>query len=312
MSDYAPIVLFVYNRPDHVRETWQALQACPEAASSELYVFSDGPKNETAASQVEAVRATVKELMHTLPFGNVIVTESPANKGLAASVIHGVTSVLSTHGRAIVLEDDCRVSPHFLTYMNRCLDFYEQDRTVGAIAGYVPNLTLPSDYKGDVFATYRSCSCAWATWADRFADVDWELKEFGEFCTHPEWVKRLNLNGNDRFLRLYRQVQGNGTSWSVRFGVHLVKHNWLTVYPRHSYIENIGCDASGVHSTAEDAVKMSVDLGRAVSDPTPIPLKAEKAIQKIMKKHYSDGFVSTVKRGLATAWYVRQAKQNCK
>lgn len=312
MSACAPIILFVYNRPDHVKETWTALQACPEARESHLYVFSDGPKNEKAVSAVESVRATVSELTNVLPFGQVTVVESPVNKGLAASVIGGVTEVMKAQGRAIVLEDDCRVSPHFLTYMNRCLDFYATDSSVGAIAGYVPTLNLPADYTADVFATYRSCSCAWATWADRWADVDWELSNFGAFCSDPANIKRLNLNGDDRFLRLYRQTMGNGTSWSVRFGMHLVKNNWLTVYPRYSYIENIGCDASGVHSTEEDADKMAVDLSWAIEDPKPVPVTADPTIQKIMKKHYSDGFVSTVKRRAATAWYVHKVKQTNK
>ena len=310
MSACAPIVLFVYNRPDHVRETWTALQACPEAGESHLYVFSDGPKNENATSAVLSVRATVAELTEALPFGQVTVVESPVNKGLAASVISGVTEVMKAHGRAIVLEDDCRVSPYFLTYMNRCLDAYATDASVGAVAGYVPTLSLPADYTADVFATYRSCSCAWATWADRWDGVDWELKGFGDFCSDPANIKRLNLNGDDRFLRLYRQTLGNGTSWSVRFGMHLVKNNWLTVYSRYSYIENIGCDASGVHSTAEDADKMAVDLGRAIADPHPVSVTADPAIQKIMKKHYSDGFLSTVKRRVATAWYVHKVKRS--
>jgi hypothetical protein len=92
--------------------------------------------------------------------------------------------------------------------------------------------------------------------------------------------------------------------------MHLVKHNWMTVYPRYSYIQNIGCDASGVHSTAQDADKMAVDLSRAVADPIPVPVTADPAVQKIMKKHYSDGFVSTVKRRLATAWYVHKGKKH--
>ena len=110
-------------------------------------------------------------------------------------------------------------------------------------------------------------------------------------------------------MRLYRQTQGNGTSWSVRFGMHLVKNGWLTVYPRYSYIENIGCDASGVHSTAEDADKMAVDLDRAIKDPRPVPVTADPTIQNIMKKHYSDGLLSTLKRRAATAWYVHKVKR---
>jgi len=46
--DLAPIVLFVYNRPDHTRQTVEALQKNELAKESELFIYSDAAKNETA------------------------------------------------------------------------------------------------------------------------------------------------------------------------------------------------------------------------------------------------------------------------
>ena len=86
----------------------------------------------------------------------------------------------------------------------------------------------------------------------------------------------------------------------MRFGAHLVKNNQLTVYPRYSYIQNIGCDASGVHSKAEDAEKMKVDLSKAIENPKFIKPYVDRDIQKLMKKHYSGGVVSDIKRNVAT------------
>ena len=40
----APIALFAYNRPDHVRRTLEALAANHIASGSLLEVFCDGPK----------------------------------------------------------------------------------------------------------------------------------------------------------------------------------------------------------------------------------------------------------------------------
>lgn len=301
---YAPIVIFVYNRADHFIQVYNALTACKEAKKSELFIFSDGAKNEAGKEKVNEVRAAVAAIKDSGDFRTVTVTESPVNKGLAASVISGVTDVINKYGKVIVVEDDCKVSPFFLSFMNNALNYYESNKKIGSIAGYTPMLDLHDDYKNDVFAAYRSCSWTWATWKDRWEGVDWELKEMKAFYNSPKLIRRLNSNGSDRFMRLYRQTKGNGSSWSVRFGAHLVKNNLLTVYPRFSYNSNIGCDESGVHSKSEDNEKMRVDLSKAIADPVLTDVDIDKRIQKTMKKHYSYGFVSEMKKFIATALIV--------
>lgn len=301
---YAPIIIFVYNRADHFIETYNALTACKEAKESELFIFSDGAKNEAGIAKVSEVRAAVSAIKEAGDFKSVTVTESPVNKGLAASVIAGVTDVINKYGKAIVVEDDCKVSPFFLNFINRALDYYNDNKKIGSIAGYTPMIDLPDDYKNDVFAAYRSCSCTWATWKDRWDGVDWELKDIKDFYKSPKLIRRLNSNGSDRFMRLYRQTKGNGSSWSVRFGAHLVKKDLITVYPRYSYNCNIGCDESGVHSKADDAEKMRVDLSKAIENPVLTDVDIDNRIQKILKKHYSYGFVSEAKKFIATVLIV--------
>ncbi len=301
---YAPIIIFVYNRADHFIQTYNALAACKEAKDSKLFIFSDGAKNEAGKEKVDEVRAAVSAIKNAGDFKSVTVTESPVNKGLAASVIAGVTEVINKYGKVIVVEDDCKVSPHFLNYINNALDFYQNNKKIGCLSGYTPDLKLPSDYKKDIFSTYRSCSCTWATWKDRWEGIDWELKNIKDFYKSPKLIKKLNSNGSDRFIRLYRQTKGNGSSWSVRFGAHLVKKDLLTVYPRYSYITNIGCDESGVHSKSDDAEKMRVDLSKAIENPVLTDVNADSRIQKIMKKHYSYGFISEMKKFVATVLIV--------
>ena len=126
------------------------------------------------------------------------------------------------------------------------------------------------------------------------------MKDIKDFYNSPKLIRCLNSNGSDRFIRLYRQTKGNGSSWSVRFGAHLVKNNLLTVYPRFSYNSNIGCDESGVHSKSDDEEKMRVDLSKAIENPVLTDVEIDNRIQKIMKKHYSYGFVSEAKKFIAT------------
>ena len=122
-------------------------------------------------------------------------------------------------------------------------------------------------------------------------------------------MKRLSLTGNDRLIRLYRQTQGNGSSWSVRFGAHLVANEMLTIYPRYSYIQNIGCDETGTHSQSGDAESMDVDLSKAITNPKMEKVPFDSDIQKRLKKHYSGGKISDMKRSFAVKYIVIKEKQ---
>ena len=306
---YAPIIMFVYNRIDHFEKTYEALSKCPEAKDSILYIFSDGAKNEVNIGKVNQVREAVRKKMNSGDFKEIILTESPVNKGLAMSIINGVTNIINKHGKVIVIEDDCIASPYLLNFLNKSLNYFENDISVGAIAGYSPNIIFPDQYNQDIFGTYRSCSCCWATWINRWENIDWELENFHKFALNKENIKKFNATGRDRFIRLYRQTKGKGDSWSVRFGAHLVANNMITIYPRYSYIGNIGCDESGVHSKSEDAEKMRVDLSKAIAEPKLEDVKLNKDIQKIFKKHYSAGVMSDIKRFLATKAIVFKEKR---
>lgn len=307
--DYAPIVMFVYNRADHFTQTYEALAKCPEAKNSILYIFSDGAKNDNAKPQVEQVRQTAKVFAKQNDFKQLILTESSENKGLAKSIVEGVTNVLNEHGKAIIIEDDNIASPYLLHFLNKALDYYADDTTVGALSGYTPQISFPKNYHYDIFSSYRSCSCCWATWKDRWQNIDWELKHFPDFIADKEAVKRLSLTGNDRLIRLYRQTQGNGSSWSVRFGAHLVANEMLTIYPRYSYIQNIGCDETGTHSQSGDAESMDVDLSKAITNPKMEKVPFDSDIQKRLKKHYSGGKISDMKRSFAVKYIVIKEKQ---
>ena len=98
-----PVAVFAFNRPLALQATLEALAANPGAADTDLYVFVDGPRNEKDAPLVARSRALVSEVKG---FRSVTPVFSEENKGLAASIIGGVTRVMAEHGTVIVLEDD--------------------------------------------------------------------------------------------------------------------------------------------------------------------------------------------------------------
>ena len=102
----SPIVVFCYNRPEHIERTLEALSKNALAEESTLYVFCDGPKKDASDDQrnlITQVRQIVRKKQWCK---DVIVTEAEENKGLRDSIISGVSSVIQKHGTAIVVEDD--------------------------------------------------------------------------------------------------------------------------------------------------------------------------------------------------------------
>ena len=134
MNKLSPVVLFVYNRPEHTKKTIEALQQNHLASESNLYIFSDGCKNENDKIRVEKVREFIQSVKG---FKSVSITQREKNLGLANSVITGVSDVINKFGKVIVLEDDLVISPYFLQYMNKALDFYEKEEQVISIHGYI-------------------------------------------------------------------------------------------------------------------------------------------------------------------------------
>ena len=100
---YAPIALFTYNRADHAQRAVESLLQNAEAKDSDLFIFSDGAKNEKAIKGVEDNR----KYIHTVTgFKTITIIEREKNWGLANSLIAGITDVINKYGRVIVVEDD--------------------------------------------------------------------------------------------------------------------------------------------------------------------------------------------------------------
>jgi len=296
MSHMAPIVLFGYDRPDHMRQALEHLARADGASDSPMWIFCDGPKPGADLARIAAVRALANEPEWTRKFASVRVEVSERNKGLACSIIGGVSTVMDALGRAIVVEDDVLVAPDFLRFMNDCLDFYQADQTVGSVTGFSPLADPPAAYTRDVVAIPRNCSQCWATWADRWQQVDWDAKAAANLLRDPALRRRFNAAGNDRFNRLQRQIAGKIDSWSIRFGLWQTLSGRHTIYPVLNRVRNIGYDGSGVHTRSGQDVN-----ARAPSHAWPYrlePVTPDPAIVRHVARIYGGPWHKRVLREL--------------
>ncbi len=244
MSEHrpAPICLFVYNRPWHVRKTVESLQGNRLSKESDLFIFSDGAKDGEDGDKVSEVRHYIQQING---FRSVSIVERQGNLGLAASVIDGVTSILDSWGRIIVLEDDMETSPYFLEYMNDALVRYADDERVVSIHGYV--YPVGSELPEAFFLPGADC-WGWATWSRGWALFNPDGKYLLGEIDRRKLVRAFDFNGSFAYSRmLAEQSAGRNDSWAIRWYASAFLAGKLTLYPGRSLVQNIGNDNSGTH-----------------------------------------------------------------
>ncbi|ERJ10933.1 glycosyltransferase [Haloplasma contractile] len=243
-----PVVIFVYNRPQHTRRTIEALANNFLAKETEVFIYSDSAKNNSNIELVNETRNYIDTLTNLNYFKKTEIIKAKKNKGLANSIISGVSEIIDRYGKVIVVEDDLISSNDFLSYMNSALDFYKNNEIIWSISGFNIPIEIPSDYSHDVYLSYRGCSWGWATWKDRWDKVDWNVSDYNKFKIDKKLRKKLNRGGRDMANMLDMQMEGKIDSWAIRWCYSQSKQSRLTVYPIKTRIKNIGLDGSGTHS----------------------------------------------------------------
>ena len=238
----APIILFVYNRSDHTQKVIEALQKNEESKLSDLFIFSDAPKNEEANERVEQVRNYIKTISG---FNSITIKEQTQNQGLAKSIINGVTEVVNKFGKIIVLEDDIETSSFFLKYMNDALTFYESEKRVWNITGY--QFPINANKIPETFFLYTSSCWSWGTWSDRWKHFDKNPDKYISIMSKKD-IYKFNLYGTFNY---FQQITANKTgeinTWAIFWAAEIFINKGLCLFPSKSLVKNIGMDNSGVH-----------------------------------------------------------------
>ena len=257
MSDIAPIIIFCYRRK--INRLIESLLKNKESSISNLFIFSDGYKSDLDKQDVFDLRKSIKEIKG---FKSISVFDSKKNKGLASSIIDGITSVINKYGKAIIIEDDIIVSEYFLDFMNKSLNFYKNNKNIWSISGYCPILECLKNYKKEVFLSLRSSSWGWASWSDRWNKSRWSMEDFESFKSNNDKIEILNQGGNDLFKMLELQYLGKIDSWSIRWQYSQFLNSAYSVTPKISMTQNIGFNDKFSTHTKGKNLKWKVKLAK--------------------------------------------------
>ena len=264
MQNFAPIALFVYNRPEHTRRTIKFLKQNLLAEQSRLFIFSDASKNESSQILVEEVREIIRSVDGFL---EVQIIERKSNLGLADSIIDGVSRLVKEYGKVIVFEDDLISSSYTLQYFNDALKRYQNEEKVMHIGAYM--YALNDESLPETFFYRAATSWGWATWDRAWInfepDIDQLISQFNTEKKH-----QFSIEGAMNFWKQIEEFKsGKNNSWAIRWYASIFLKGGLTLNPSQSLINNIGHDGTGIHSGLND-------IYNVVINPQPIHFFPEK------------------------------------
>ena len=289
---YAPITLFTYSRADHTKSAVESLLKNKEAAESDLFIFSDGPKTEEKRKAVEENR----KYIHTITgFKSVHIVEHEKNQGLANSLIAGITEIVNQYGRVIVVEDDLILSPYFLQFMNEALEKYKDEDRVASISAFLN--PIDCEAPDTFFLRYFAC-WGWATWKRGW---DILINDDRVLLKQLRWKKNdFNIGGTGPFYGiLYCDKIGLNDSWAVRFYASQFLAGKLQLFPGRSMAIQTGTDSRGTHGTDADHKYDKMRLSIRPIHIGEIDVEESKEMYDAFSRFYGQGQKKTFKTELA-------------
>jgi len=281
---YAPIIIFAFNRLDSLKRTVASVLQNEESSESDLFVFVDGARDneEGEKERVFAVHEYVKTISG---FKTINYKFSNENKGLGVSVIAGVSEVINTYGSAIVLEDDLILSSNCISFMNQGLKRYKDEKKVFSVCGFSLKVKVPKGYVIDSYFSVRSSSWGWATWADRWNSVDWELNDWQKCVALKSSFNRWG--GSDCFGMLKDWKEGRNESWAIRFCFSQFLQQKLSLFPIVSKINNDGFNGDGTNCRTYSRFKFIFDITNCKQFLFPESLDVNKVLYKSSISYHS-------------------------
>ncbi len=241
----APVVVFAYNRPNHLQMCLNNLNKNELAENTHLFIYVDGCKSEADKESNEAVIEIANSFQWVGLGKDVILRNS--NFGLAQNIVEGVTWIIQKYGKVIVVEDDIEASHGFLKYMNDALVLYQDKPEVMHINGYLPETRFQNFLPETFFSRFMNC-WGWATWAGRWKNFSHDSKNLlKELRAAPDY----NLWNFNNAVNFEQQLEANISkqiiTWAVHWNVTVFLNHGLCLTPGKSMVRNVGTDGSGVH-----------------------------------------------------------------
>jgi hypothetical protein len=212
-----------------------------------LIISQDGPKKNGDIEKIELCMQVLSQLEWK---AEVEIFQYQKNQGIEQSVRNAVDYAMEKFGKAIVLEDDNIPSESFIPFMERALENFAKDHSIGHISGYsaVPK-DITSRYVNELSKSIYPFSWGWASWDRAWNKYDSDLK-YWQSDEADISFDDLGFNQIERFIwkknfsLAERKILD---SWAIRWTSTLWKNRMFSINSRFNLIEYAG-NYNGSHS----------------------------------------------------------------
>ncbi len=258
-----PVALIIFNRPEHTRSVFARIR---EARPKQLFIISDGARNESEKSLCETTRNVTENIDWDCA---VQRNYSDTNMGCDPRVSSGISWVFQHVDRAIILEDDCVPHPDFFPFSQELLEKYKDDERVMHISGNNYHKDrLPSISQSYYFSRIPLIH-GWATWRRAWKYFDQTLSVWPHISENHRLASLLKdpavlAHWEYKFNHYYT---GALTNWDGKWVFACLTNNGLCIVPRVNLVTNIGYGEGATHTADSDNEKAGIP-----TFPLPLPL----------------------------------------
>jgi hypothetical protein len=260
-----PVALFVFNRPDFVR---QVMVVLAQVRPPKLMVVADGPRDGVEADR--PLCAEARRIANEVDWPCEIVNHwSESNLGCDDRMRSGLDWVFEQVDEAVILEDDIVPEPSFFSWCGRLLSRYRDDPAIALISGR-NNLGRWGDPgRNDHLIARRGSIHGWATWASSWKCVDHHLPP----ADRNDLAQRIESLDLDPIVRenssMVAEVAASGqlSAWDTRWSFTCLLADRWAVVPPVNMTMNIGFGELATRTTNANDFRARIPTF-AAPDPT--------------------------------------------
>lgn len=178
-TQYAPIYIPTLCRDRHFMLGVESLKKNSWAKYTDVYIGLDYPSKESHWAGYKKI-CDYLENGDFSAFASFHVVKRTKNIGSLANIDATRDLLMKKYDRWIFAEDDIEFAPVFLEYMNKCLDYYEDDPDVFAVNGYAYPISYSHSEDSNVIKQYATVS-EWGIgyWKKKYIEAQHKVeKEF--------------------------------------------------------------------------------------------------------------------------------------
>lgn len=320
---YAPVVIGTLSRFEHFKRCIKSLEDNSWAKFTEIYISVDYPPENKYIEGNNAIIEFLKK--HKMNFYKTNIIYQNENLGATENYEFLVALAFEHYDRVIVLEDDIEVSPNFLEYMDKALEFGSEKEEVFCVSTGTRWLKIPEKMNGTAYMVQNGES-GYGIYRDKRKKMMEEVTEqWLEALIHDsrKMIKIFKNNKSFFYLfinnyvinqdrNLYFRKDGTVRTIDIVNQIYTIVNNMCGILPTVVKCRNWGLDGSGQNAGRREDIepdKLTMDNDRGFD----FILETDKRINKLIRKrrcgHFDSSFGSkwNVWKALLYYFYLRIA-----